>query len=52
MLREAELNYLEQALQANRKRPTTPRWASIVAWELARAIGILRKFFRKPKNAD
>jgi hypothetical protein len=52
MLREAKLNHLEQALQANRKRPPTPRWASIVAWELARAVGILRKFFRKPKNVD
>jgi hypothetical protein len=39
-------------LQPNRKRPATSRWASAVAWELARALGLLRKFFRTPKNPD
>jgi sugar-specific transcriptional regulator TrmB len=52
MLREAELNRLKKALRANRKRPATSRWASAVAWELARALGLLRKFFRTPKNPD
>jgi hypothetical protein len=52
MLREAQQNRLKKALQGNRKRPATPRWASIVAWELARAVGLLRKFFRTPKDAD
>jgi hypothetical protein len=52
MLRETELNELKKALQANRKRPATPRWASIVAWELARAAGLLRESFRTPKDAD
>jgi hypothetical protein len=52
MLREAELNRLKKVLQPNRKRPVTSRWASAVAWELARALGLLRKFFRTPKNPD
>jgi hypothetical protein len=52
LLREAELNRLKKALKANRKRPFTSRWASIVTWELARAVGLLRKFFRTPKNFD
>ena len=52
MLREAELNRLKKALRADRKRPTASRWASTVAWELARAAGLLRKFFRAPKNVD
>ena len=52
MLRAAELNRLKKALQASRKRPAAPRRASIVTWELARAVGILRKFFRTPKNPD
>jgi hypothetical protein len=52
LLREAELNHLKKALKANRKRPATSQWASIVTWELARAAGILRKFFRTPKNPD
>jgi hypothetical protein len=52
MLREAELNRLEKALQANRRRTATPRWASIVAWELAKSLGLLRKSFRTPKNSN
>jgi hypothetical protein len=51
MLREAELNRLKKALGANRKGSATPRWASILSWELMRAAGLLRKFFRTPKNA-
>ena len=50
--REAELNCLKKALQADRKRLGTSRWASTVAWKLARIVGILRKFFKAPKNAD
>jgi hypothetical protein len=52
MLREAQLNRLKKALRADRKRSATPRWASTVAWELIRAAGLLRKFFRTPKNTD
>jgi len=53
MLREAELNRLKKkALRADRKRLGTSRWASTVAWELARTVGTLRKFFKVPKNAD
>jgi sugar-specific transcriptional regulator TrmB len=52
MLREAELNRLKKALRAERKRSATSRWATAVAWELARAVGLLRKFFRMPKNPD
>jgi hypothetical protein len=52
MLREAELERLKKALRVGRKRPATSRWASTVAWELARVAGLLRKFFRAPKNAD
>jgi hypothetical protein len=53
MLREAELNRLKnKALRADRKRLGTSRWASAVAWELARSLGTLRKFFKAPKNAD
>ena len=52
MLREAELNLLKKALRAERKRPAASRWASIVAWDLARVAGALHKFFRPPKNAD
>ena len=52
MLREAELNRLKKkALRAGRKRLRTSRWASTVAWELARTLGTLRKFFKAPKNA-
>jgi hypothetical protein len=52
LLREAELNRLKRALRANREGSGTPRWVSTVAWELIRAAGLLRKFFRTPKNAD
>lgn len=52
MLREAELNRLKKALRANRKESATPWWVSTAAWELMRAAGLLRKFFRTPKNAD
>jgi hypothetical protein len=52
MLREAELNRLKKVLQPNRKRPATSRWASAVAWELGRAMGLLRKFLRTPNNPD
>lgn len=52
MLREAELNCMKKkALRAGRKRLGTSRWASTVAWELARTLGTLRKFFKAPKNA-
>ena len=51
LLREAELERLKKALRAGRKRPATSRWASTVAWELARTLGTLRKFFKVPKNA-
>jgi hypothetical protein len=49
MLREAELNRLKKALQANRRRPT--RLASTMAWELIGAAGLLREFFEAPRNA-
>ena len=53
MVREAELTRLKKkALRADRRRLGTSRWASAVAWELARSLGILRKFFKAPKNAD
>jgi hypothetical protein len=51
MLREAELNQLKKALQANRRRPATPRSASTMAWELIGAAGLLRGFFEVPRNA-
>ena len=52
MLREAELNCMKKkALRAGRKRLGTFRWASTVAWGLARTLGTLRKFFKAPKNA-
>jgi hypothetical protein len=51
MLREAESNRLKKALRADRKRLGTSRWASTVAWELARTISTLDKFFKAPKNA-
>lgn len=47
LLSEAQLNSLENALQGNRKRPDTSRWASTVAWKLARATGLLQKLFEK-----
>ena len=52
MLREAELNRLKKALRAEHRRPATSRWATALKWELARAVGLLRKFFRMPKNPD
>jgi hypothetical protein len=52
LMREAELARLKMALRANRGRPATPRWVSTVAWELARAAGLLRKYFRTPEKGD
>jgi hypothetical protein len=52
MLREAELNRLKKAIRATRKRPATSRLASTVAWELARAGGLLRKLLRTSQNGD
>jgi hypothetical protein len=50
MLREAELNRLKKVVRADRKRLIASGWASTVAWEVTR--GLLRKFFRTPKNPD
>jgi hypothetical protein len=52
MLREAELNRLKKVLRADRKGPIASGWASTVAWEVTRAVGLLRKSFRTPKNPD
>jgi hypothetical protein len=52
MLREAELNRLKKMLRADRKGTIASRWASTVAWEVTRAVGLLRKSFRTPKNPD
>ena len=52
MLREAELNRLKKALRATRKRPAISRLASTVAWELARAGGLIRKLLRTLRNGD
>lgn len=52
MLREAESNRLKKALRAERKRPTSPLWASTVAWELMRIGGLIRKFLRVLRRAD
>jgi hypothetical protein len=49
LLREAELNRLKQALRERERSPTSP-WVSAPGWELARAAGRLRKFFRTLKN--
>ena len=49
LLREAELYRLKKAVSANRKGSAISRWASTVTWELMRAAGLLRKFFRTPK---
>jgi hypothetical protein len=49
-LREAELARLRAALRTNRGRPAALRLASTVAWELARAAGRLRKYFRRPEK--
>ncbi len=50
LLREAELYRLKKAVRANRKGSAIFRWASTVTWELMRAAGLLRKFFRTPKD--
>ena len=52
MLREAELNRLKKVVRADRKRPIASGWASTVAWEVRRALGLLRKFLRTPRNPD
>jgi ribosomal protein L17 len=52
MLREAELNRLKKALRATRKRPAISRLASTVAWEFARAGGLIRKLLRTLRNGD
>ena len=49
LLREAELNRLRKALR-ERERSATYPWVSAPGWELARAAGRLRKFFRTLKN--
>ena len=51
MLREAELNRLKKVLRADRKGPIASGWASTVAWEVTRAVGLLRKSFRRPEDA-
>jgi hypothetical protein len=50
MLREAELNRLK-VLRADRKGSIASGWVSTVAWKVTRALGLLRKPFRTPKNA-
>jgi hypothetical protein len=50
LLREAERYRLKKAVRANRKGSAISKWASTVTWELMRAAGLLRKFFRTPKN--
>ena len=50
MMREAELNRLKKVLLGDRKGPIASRGASTVAWEVTRAVGLLRKSFRT-KNA-
>jgi hypothetical protein len=52
MLREAELDRLKKTLRANRRRSASSRWASTVAWELARTAGLFRKLFSTPKYHD
>ena len=49
-LREAELNRLKKVLRGDRKGPIASRGASTVAWEVTKAVGLLRKSFRT-KNA-
>ncbi len=51
LLREAESNRLKKALRERERSATSP-WVSAPGWELARAAGRLRKFFRTPKNPD
>ncbi len=50
MLREAELNRLKKALRADREGSIASEWASRVAWEMTRVVGLLRKSFRTPKD--
>ena len=50
MLREAELNRLKKVLRADRKEPIASGWASTVAWEVTRAVSLLRKSFWTPKK--
>ena len=50
LLREAELYRLKKAVRANRKGSAISQWALTVSWELMRAAGLLRKFFRTPKD--
>ena len=50
MMREAELNRLKKVLRGDRKGSIASRGASTVAWEVTRAVGLLRKSFRA-KNA-
>jgi hypothetical protein len=50
MLREAELNRLKKVLRADRKGSIASGWVSTVAWEVTRALGLLRRSFRTPKN--
>lgn len=52
MLRESELDHLKKTLRANRRKSASSGWTSTVAWELARAVGVLRKLFRPTKNRD
>ena len=52
MLFEAESNRLKKELRAEHEMPAASRWASTVGWELARAAGLLRKFFRGLRNLD
>jgi hypothetical protein len=51
MLREAELNRLKKVLRADRKGFIASGWVSRVAWEITRAVGLLRKSFRTSKDA-
>jgi hypothetical protein len=51
ILREAELDRLKNILRANRRRYAS-RWASTVAWEVARAAGLLRKRFMTRKDQN
>jgi hypothetical protein len=51
MLREAELHRLTMALRANRKRTAASHLTTTAKWELARVIGLLRKFFGVLRDA-
>lgn len=51
LLHEAELGRLKRALRTDRKKPAVARWASSVAWKLARTVGLLRKFLRTAESA-